>query len=149
MSRFPAARASAAGALALAVAVVALVAAGCGNSRAHPAATPTASTPASSAVCKLNGAQRRTVAVALADIRRLQRIEARLQTFSQRGAPNQERLTGKFLLDLGSSHLPVNVFASLLHRAKAAVRLCGDCSTGLETEEPVLGNQGRRETRCG
>src|SRR5512146_1788578 len=101
MSRFPAAGASAARALALAAAaaVVALVAAGCGNSRAHSAATPTASTP----VCKLDGAQRRTVALARADIRGLRRIEARLQRFSQRGAPNQERLTGKFLLDLGSS----------------------------------------------
>jgi hypothetical protein len=66
-----------------------------------------------------------------------------MRTFSQHGAQHQEALTGKFLLDLGSGHLPLNVFADLLHRAKAAVRLCGDCSTGLETEEPVLGNRGR------
>jgi len=35
------------------------------------------------------------------------------------------------------------------HQAKAAVRLCGDCSTGLETEEPVLGNRGLNHARCG
>jgi hypothetical protein len=67
-----------------------------------------------------------------------------MQTFSQRGAPHQEALTGKFLLDLGSAKLPLNVFSNLLHRAKAATRLCGDCSTGLETEEPVFGNRGNR-----
>ena len=72
-----------------------------------------------------------------------------MQTFSQRGAPRQEELTGKFLLDLGSAHLPVGEFSRLLHLAKAAVRLCGDCSTGLETEEPVLGNRGLRHGRCG
>lgn len=65
-----------------------------------------------------------------------------MQTYSQRGAPGQEVLTGKFLLDLGSAHLPLSMFSSLIHRAKAAVRLCGDCSQGLETEEPVLGNRG-------
>jgi hypothetical protein len=39
------------------------------------------------------------------------------------------------------------VFANLLHSAKAAVRLCGDCSIGLESEEPVLGT--RVHKRCG
>ena len=67
----------------------------------------------------------------------------------QRGAPHQEQLTGKFLLDLGSAHPPVDQFSRLLHQAKAAVRLCGDCSTGLETEEPVLGNRGLGHGRCG
>ena len=56
-------------------------------------------------------------------------------------------VTGKLLLDLGSANLPLNVFSDLLHRAKAAVRLCGDCSQGLETEEPFLGN--RVHKRCG
>ena len=45
------------------------------------------------------------------------------------------------MLDLGSAKLPLNVFAHLLHLGKAAVSLCGDCSVGLEGEEPVLGNR--------
>lgn len=65
-----------------------------------------------------------------------------MQSFSQRGAPGQEVLTGKFLVDLGSTPLPPNVFAHLLHRAKTATSLCGDCGSALETEEPVLGNRG-------
>ena len=138
MSRIP---------LALAVALLGLVAAGCGDSSGHRAATPRASTSTSSVSCKLDKAQRRGVARARADIRSLQRIEARMQTFSVRGAPGQEQLTGKVILDLGSAHLPLNVYSSLLHRAKAAVRLCGDCSTGLETVEPVLGT--RAHQRCG
>jgi hypothetical protein len=139
MSRFP---------LALVVAVLGLVAAGCGNSSGgHRAATPTAGTSTHTAACKLNRAQRRGVARARADIRRLQRIEARMQTFSERGAPGQEQLTGKVILELGSAHLPLNVYSSLIHRTKAAVRLCGDCSTGLETVEPVLGT--RAHKRCG
>ena len=150
MSRFPLRAAgnppSAALALALAVAVLGLVAAGCTNSGGH-SATATASPPGSSAPCKLDKAQRHTVALALADIRRLRRIQAPMHTFSQHGAPTQEALTGKFLLDLGSVELPTNVFADLIHRAKAAVSLCGDCSNGLETEEPFFGNRGR--TRCG
>jgi hypothetical protein len=134
---------------ALAVSVLALVAAGCGNSGGHRNATGTAATPRSSAACKLSRAQRRGVARALADIRRLRRIHAPMQTFSQRGAPHQEEVTGTFLLDLGSAHLPLNEFSRLLHLAKAAVRLCGDCSTGLETEEPVLGNRGLSHGSCG
>jgi hypothetical protein len=125
----------------LAVAVLGLVAAGCGNSGGHSAATATVSTPRSSAPCKLDRAQRRTVARALADIRRLRRIQAPMQTFSQRGAPNQEVMTGKFELDLGSTHLPLNVFTHLLHLAKTAASLCGDCGQALEAEEPVLGNR--------
>jgi hypothetical protein len=56
-------------------------------------------------------------------------------------------MTGKLMLDRGSAKLPPNVFAHLLHLAKAAVSLCGDCSQGLEAEEPFLGN--RAEKRCG
>jgi hypothetical protein len=134
--------------LALAVAVLGLLAAGCSNSSGGDrTATPMATTPTRAAACKLNSAQRRGVARARADIRRLQRIEARMQTFSERGAPGQEQLTGKVILELGSAHLPLNVYSSLIHRTKAAVRLCGDCSTGLETVEPVLGT--RAHPRCG
>jgi hypothetical protein len=146
--RIPLAERSSAVAL---VAVVALcfVAAGCGGSVKHPAATDTSSTPRNSTSCKLDRAQRRTVARALADIDHLRRIEASMHTFSQHGAPTQEVTTGKFLLDLGSSKLPLPVFAHLLHLAKEAVRLCGDCSTGLETEEPTLGNpRGNRFSPC-
>jgi hypothetical protein len=144
VSRFP--TPAAVWALALVVAGLALVAAGCGDSGGHSAAT-TSGTSSSLAPCKLDRAQRRTVAQALADIRRLRRIQAPVQRFSLRGAPHQEVMTGKFELDLGSSHLPPDVFAHLLHLAKTAVDLCGDCSNALEAEEPVLGNRG--EGRCG
>jgi hypothetical protein len=130
-----------AGALALAVAALGLAASGCGHSAGHPAATATAGTARSSVPCKLDRAQRRTVARALADIRRLRRIQAPVQAFSQNGAPGQNQVTGKFLVDLGSTRLPRNVFSRLLHLAKGAVTLCGDCSQGLETEEPFLGNR--------
>jgi hypothetical protein len=70
-----------------------------------------------------------------------------METFSQHGAPNQNVVTGKFLIDLGSARLPLNMYSHLLHEAKAAVRLCGDCSQGLEAEEPVLGT--RMVKRCG
>jgi hypothetical protein len=133
------------GALALTAAVLALVAAGCGKSSGHSGATAAAGTPTKLAPCKLDRAQRRTVARALADIRRLRRIQAPVQTFSYRGAPRQDVMTGKFEIDLGSSHLPPDVFAHLLHLAKTAVNLCGACSNALEAEEPVL----NRETRCG
>ena len=132
------------GTLALTVAVL-LVAAGCGKSSGHSGATAAAGTPTTLAPCKLDRAQRRTVALAVADIRRLRRIQAPVQTFSQRGAPGQDVLTGKFEIDLGSSHLPPAVFAHLLHLAKTAVNLCGACSNALEAEEPVL----NREGRCG
>jgi hypothetical protein len=128
-------------AFALAVAVLGLVAAGCGDDGGHSAATVTVATPRSSAPCKLNRAQRHAIARSLADIRRLRRIQAPMRTFSQRGAPNQEVATGKFLLDLSSTHLPLNVFAHLLHLAKTAVGLCGACSQGLEADEPFLGNR--------
>lgn len=131
----------ASGALALAGAVLGLAAAGCGNSGGHSAATAAVSTPRSSAPCKLDRAQRHTVARALADIRRLRRIQAPIQRFSQRGAPNQEVMTGKFLLDLSSTHLPLNVFSHLLHLAKTAASLCGACGQALEADEPFFGNR--------
>jgi hypothetical protein len=141
------------GALALAVAVLPLIATGCGNSGKHRAATATTSTPRTSAPCKLNKAQRRAVARALADIRRLRRIQAPMQKFSPRGAPHQNEITGELILDLGSTHLPLNVFSHLLHLGKTAVSLCGDCSQGLEADEPVLGNRPgtvhAEEGRCG
>ena len=131
------------GSFALALAVLGLVAAGCGSSAGRTAARAAATTPRTSAPCKLDRAQRRTVARALADIRRLRRIQAPVQRFSQHGAPNQNEVTGKLMLDLGSAKLPLNVYARLLHLGKAAVTLCGDCSVGLEAAEPVLGNRGR------
>jgi len=131
----------------LAVAALALAAAGCGDRGGHAAATATVAKPRSSAPCKLDRAQRRGLARALADIRRLRRIEAPVQTFSERGAPSENVVTGRFLLDAGSAHLPLNIYARLIHEAKAAVRLCGDCSVGLEAAEPVLGT--RAHSRCG
>jgi len=127
----------------LAVAALGLVAAGCSNGHGHPAAISTASAPKRSAPCKLNTTQRRAVALALADIKRLRRIQAPMQTFSQRGAPGQNEVTGKLMLDLGTAKLPLNVYAHLIHLGKTAVNLCGDCSVGLEGAEPVLGNRGR------
>jgi hypothetical protein len=131
----------------LLVIAAAILAAGCGNSGGHTGASATASTTRSSAPCKLTTAQRRGLARTLADIGRLQRIEARMQTFSERGGPNQNVVTGTFLLDLGSAKLPLKMYSNLLHEAKAAVRLCGDCSQGLEAAEPVLG--ARAHPRCG
>jgi hypothetical protein len=123
------------------VAVLAVFASGCSGGGGHSAATTTETTASSSVPCKLTAAQRHTVALALADIRHLRRIQAPVQRFSQRGAPGQEQATGQFLIDLGSAKLPVNVFSRLLHQAKVATRLCGDCGSSLETEEPVLGSR--------
>jgi hypothetical protein len=152
MSRFPyrlpVTRLPATGALALAVAVLGLVAAGCSKSGGNHASSVAASTPRSSAPCKLDRAQRRSVARALADIRRLRRIQAPLHTFSQHGAPTQNAVTGKFMLDVGSASLPLNVRSHLIHLAKAAVSLCGDCSQGLEADEPFLGTH-QEEKPCG
>ena len=97
--------------------------------------------------CKLDRAQCHTVARALADIRHLRRIQAPIQRFSQRGAPNQEVMTGKFLLDLSSTHLPLNVFSHLLHLAKTAASLCGACGQALEADEPFFGNRGGHRAR--
>jgi hypothetical protein len=120
--------------------MLAFLAAGCSSGGHHAAAA--AAAPRGTTQCKLNKAQRRTVALARADIQRLRRIQAPVQTFTQRGVPGQEALTGKFLLDLGSTKLPLNLFSRLLHQAKTATSLCGDCGSALETEEPVLGNRG-------
>jgi hypothetical protein len=128
------------------VVAFALLAAGCGKT-AHDTAISTAPAPAKQAPCRLNRAQRRTVSRALADIRRLRRINARLPTYTEHGAPRQEQLTGQFEFDLGSAHLPPDVFARLLHLAKTATNLCGDCGRALEAEEPFLDN--RDEGRCG
>ena len=133
-------------ALALAVAVLAFAAAGCGSG-GHSAASVAAGTQNSLAPCKLTSAQRRTVANARADLRRLRRIQAPVRTYSQQGAPNQEAMTGKFEMDLGSSHLPRDVFANLLHLGKRAVNLCGACAQALEADEPFFGNRGHG--RCG
>lgn len=143
MPRF---RLPASGALVIAVAGLALSAAGC-NSGGHRAATPPTGTPGRPAPCKLSSPQRHTVALALTDIRRLRRIQAPMQSFSQHGAPNQNEVTGKLMLDLGSTTLPPNVFAHLLHLAKTATSLCGDCGRGLEADEPFLNN--RQASRCG
>jgi hypothetical protein len=112
-----------------------------------PTAIPIECASAADAVIAISG---RFVAIAsrmTPPIARLRRMQAPVQTFSQRGAPGQDVLTGKFEIDLGSSHLPPDVFAHLLHLAKTAVNLCGACSNALEAEEPVLGNRG--EGRCG
>jgi len=124
------------------VAVLAVFAAGCSGGN-HEAATTTTASVKTSAACKLSAAQRRTVAVASADIRQLRRIQAPVQSFSQRGAPGQNEVTGKLMLDLGTAKLPLNVYAHLIHLGKTAVNLCGACSVGLEGAEPVLGNRGR------
>jgi hypothetical protein len=124
----------------VAVATLALVAAGCGGG-GH-VAKPTTAVANGLKPCSLTAAQRRTIALARADIRRLRRIQTPVQTFTARGAPGQQALTGKFTLDLGSAKLPLNIFSSLLHQAKTATSLCGDCGTALETEEPVLGDRG-------
>jgi hypothetical protein len=135
-------------AFALAVVMLAFVAAGC--SGGHHASTTSAVTPSGLKPCKLDRAQRRTIAIARADIRRLRRIQAPVQSFSERGAPDQEAMTGTFLLDLGAAKLPLNIFSSLLHQAKTATSLCGDCGSALEAEEPVLGNRGLRHgPSCG
>lgn len=130
-----------AGALACVAALV-FLAAGCGGGKSATIATPDKPT-----ACKLNQAQRHTVALALADIRRLRRLQAPVQRFSLRGAPGQDVLTGKLESDLGSSHLPPGVFSHLLHLGKTAVNLCGQCSQALEAEEPFLGH--RTGGRCG
>jgi len=127
-----------------ALAVVAcLLVAGCGSGgEARKAPTPHAAKE-----CRLTVAQKRAVARAQADIRRLRRIQAPLHTFSQRGTPAQERVTGQFLADLTRVRLPIDTRAKLIHLAKAAVGLCGLCFQGLEAEEPVVsGHLG--EPRC-
>jgi hypothetical protein len=127
--------------------VLALAAAGCRSSGGHPAATPTTGTPRGSAPCKLDRAQRRTIARSLADIRRLRRIQAPLQRFSRHGALTENAVTGTFCSTSALPKLPVTVRAHLIHLAKTAADLCSDCLQGLEAAEPFLGNRG--EERCG
>ncbi len=123
--------------------VACLLAAGCGGAGE---ARKAPSAPAAKE-CRLTVAQKRAVARAQADIRRLRRIQAPLHTFSQRGTPAQERVTGQFLADLTRIRLPIDTRAKLIHLAKAAVGLCGLCFQGLEAEEPVVsGHLGER--RC-
>jgi hypothetical protein len=122
-----------------------VLAAGCGGGKRN-AGTHKAAAPAPKA-CHLSAAQKDAIARARADIRRLQRIQAPLHTFSQRGTPAQERVTGQFLTDLTRVKLPIDTRATLIHKAKAAVGLCGLCFHGLEAEEPVVsGHLG--EPRC-
>jgi hypothetical protein len=111
--------------------VACAIAAGCGGS-SHNAAPP-APKP-----CVLTPAQKRGVAAAQADIRLLKQIQKPLHKFSDQGTPAQERVTGKFLADLGRVELPIDTRAHLIHLAKAAVGLCGLCFQGLEAEEPAL-----------
>jgi hypothetical protein len=127
----------------LAVAALAVAAAGCNGGGRHPAATLGAPRVVP---CKLGRAQHRAIARSLADIRRLRRIQVPVQKFSQRGGPNENTVTGDFLVDLGSARLPVDVRSRLIHLAKTAANLCGDCLSALEASEPFLGN---REPRCG
>jgi hypothetical protein len=88
-------------ALPLAVVALGLATAGCSSSGGHPAAGSTAGAAKTPAPCKLTRAQRRTVARALPDIRRLRRIQAPKRTFSEHGAPHQNEMTGTFMMDLG------------------------------------------------
>jgi hypothetical protein len=128
----------------LVVLLVALVAAGCGAAQhAAPAVTSKPIRP-----CKLDAAQRHAVALALRDIRRLRRIQAPLHKYSDLGTPAQEAETGRFLADMTSVRLPINVRAHLLHVAKSAVGLCGRCFQGLEAEEPVMATR-LGQKRCG
>jgi hypothetical protein len=128
----------------LAVAALALAAAGCNGGGHHPATTRAA--PRRLAPCKLGRAQHHAIARSLADIQRLRHLQAPVQRFSQHGAPTENTVTGNFLLDLGSARLPLDVRSRLIHLAKTAANLCGDCLSALEASEPFLGN---REPRCG
>jgi hypothetical protein len=134
------------------VLLMAVTAAGCGTARHAAPSTTTARTTTTTSQpfvsCKLDARQRRTVKLALRDIRELRRIQEPLHKFSDRGTPAQEKGTGKFLLDVSSVKLPVNVRAHLLHLAKSSVGLCGLCFTAIESEEPVLATR-LGEKRCG
>jgi hypothetical protein len=98
--------------------------------------------------CKLTTAQRRAIALSEADIRQLRKIQEPLTKFSDQGTPAQERVTGKFLMDMGRTKLPINERARLLRLAKGAVGLCGQCFQGLEAAEPVLAGR-LGDKRCG
>ena len=114
------------GTLALTAAFLALVAAGCGKGSEHPGATAAAAgTTTTLAPCKLDRSQRRTVTRALADIGRLRRIQAPVQTFSYRGAPGQDVMTGKFEIDLGSPTLKVDTTDGYVPTLDAVVQFIG------------------------
>ena len=125
--------------------MLAAAAAGCGASK-HAVTPSTTSSPGRP--CVLSASQRRAVAHAKADIRRLHRLEAPLHTFHERGTPAQESLTNTFLLEVGSAKLPVNVRSRLFDLAKGAVGLCGDCFQAIEAEEPVMSTR-LGANRCG
>jgi hypothetical protein len=134
------------------LATVALAAAACGTTtkrQATPSKTTSTQSTAAPA-CKLTKAQRHAVALSLQDIGQLRKIQAPLHTFSEQGTPAQERVTGKFLLDMGRGNLPINERARLIRLAKSAVGLCGQCFSGLESAEPaVSGTRFGGEKRCG
>ena len=128
---------------ALILVTVALAVAACGAGKEHAKPKATA-LPA----CKLTKAQRHAIALSEADIRRLRKIQEPLTKFSDQGTPAQERVTGKFLMDMGGARLPINERARLLRLAKSAVGLCGQCFQGLEAEEPVISGR-LGQARCG
>ena len=133
-------------ALAAGIAALALAAAGCNSGGGHPAAVSTAGTPARSAPCTLDKAQRRTIARSLADIRRLRRIQGPLQRSRSREAPNENTVTGKFLLDLGATKLPLDVRSHPdppCEDSRQSLR----CLHARPGSEPFLGN--RVKNRCG
>jgi hypothetical protein len=123
---------------------LAMAVAACGSTKEHAKPKASAALPA----CKLTSAQRHAIALSEADIRRLRKIQEPLTKFSDQGTPAQERVTGKFLMDMGSARLPINERARLLRLAKSAVGLCGQCFQGLEAEEPVLSGR-LGQARCG
>jgi len=123
---------------------IALSVAACGADKEH--AKPQAA--AGLHPCKLTTAQRHAIALSEADIRRLHKIQEPLTKFSDQGTPAQERVTGKFLMDMGRTKLPINERARLLRLAKGAVGLCGQCFQGLEAAEPVLAGR-LGDKRCG
>ena len=132
---------------ALILVTLALSVAACGADKEH--AKPKPAAPAAGLhPCKLTAAQRRAIALSEADIRRLHKIQEPLTKFSEQGTPAQERVTNKFLLDMGRTKLPINERARLLRLAKGAVGLCGQCFSGLESAEPVLAGR-LGESRCG
>jgi hypothetical protein len=128
----------------LILATLALAVAACGASKDQAKPKQATALPA----CKLTSAQRHAIALSEADIRRLHKIQEPLTKFSDQGTPAQERVTGKFLMDMGRAKLPINERARLLRLAKGAVGLCGQCFQGLEAEEPVLAGR-LGQSRCG
>jgi hypothetical protein len=132
---------------ALILVTLALSVAACGADKEQ--AKPKPAAPAAGLrPCKLTAAQRRAIALSEADIRRLRKIQEPLTKFSDQGTPAQERVTNKFLLDMGRTKLPINERARLLRLAKGAVGLCGQCFQGLESAEPVLAGR-LGDSRCG